>query len=71
MEAFMPVQDGFETTRILKSGAGAPAIIVLGVSEGVAMEHEARAAGADGFLPKSQFAARLPGLIQELLGPEP
>ena len=70
MEAFMPVRDGFEATRILKGGAGAPIVIVLSVSEGVAMEHEARAAGADGFLPKSEFAARLPGLIRDLMGQE-
>jgi CheY-like chemotaxis protein len=70
MEAFMPVRDGFEATRMLKAGAGAPIVIVLGISEGVAMEDEARAAGADGFLAKSEFAARLPGLIRDLMGRE-
>jgi CheY-like chemotaxis protein len=68
MDAFMPDMDGFEATREIKSRPGGPMIVIVSVSDGVAMEDEARAAGADAFLPKSEFAARLPGLLRDLLG---
>ena len=66
MDVFMPDMDGFETTRRIKSRPGAPVVILFSVSDGSAMEQEARAAGADGFLPKSEFASRLPALMREL-----
>lgn len=68
MDAFMPDMDGFQATREIKSRPGAPMIVIVSVSDGAAIEDEARAAGADAFLPKSEFAARLPGLLRDLLG---
>jgi CheY-like chemotaxis protein len=66
MDCFMPVLDGFETTRRIKSSEGAPCVVLLSVHEGSAMEQEAWAAGADGFLAKSDFASRLPDLVRGL-----
>jgi CheY-like chemotaxis protein len=66
MDVFMLDMDGFETTRRIKNRPGAPVVILFSVSDGSAMEQEARAAGADGFLPKSEFASRLPALMREL-----
>ena len=71
MDVFMPEMDGFEATREIKSLPGAPIVILLSVSDDSAVEDEARAAGADRFLPKPEFASQLPGLIRELLGRRP
>ena len=68
MDIFMPEMDGFQATRAIKSQADAPIVILLSVSDGSAIEHEAQAAGADRFVPKYDFAFKLPGLMQELLG---
>lgn len=69
MDCFMPVLDGFETTRRIKSSEGAPWVVLLSVHEGSAMEQEAWAAGADAFLAKSDFASRLPELVRGLVAP--
>ena len=65
MDAFMPHQGGLAATRAIKSRPGAPVVILLSVHDGRDMEQEAQAAGADAFLTKSQFAARLPELLRE------
>ena len=70
MDAFMPRMDGFEATRSLKSRPDAPLVIILSLSDGAEMEREARRAGADGFLAKFHFEARLVGLLHDLLGIE-
>lgn len=67
MDAFMPVVDGFEATRRIKSQPEAPWVVVVSVHEGVAMEHEAWAAGADGFVPKADLATRMPALLRTLV----
>lgn len=59
IDAFMPVLSGFEATRRIKARAGAPLVLILSVHEGSAMEQEAWAAGADGFIPKPELATRL------------
>ena len=69
IDAFMPVLSGFEATRRIKSRAGAPLVLILSVHEGSAMEQEAWAAGADGFLPKPELATRLPEWIRERTEP--
>lgn len=69
MDCFMPVLDGFETTRRIKSSEGAPWVVLFSVHEGSAMEQEAWAAGADAFLAKSDFASRLPDLVRGLVAP--
>jgi CheY-like chemotaxis protein len=71
MDAFMPVLDGFEATRRIKAADESPIVIMLSVAEQTVVRHEAWAAGADAFLPKSEFSDRLPGLIREVLADEP
>lgn len=66
MDAFMKGVDGFEATRRIKSAPGAPLVVILSVHEGTAMAHEARSAGADAFIPKSEFASRLMTVIDEI-----
>lgn len=63
MDAFMPVLNGLDATRRIKAFCGSPVVILVSVYEGKAMEEEARAAGADAFLPKSCLSDRLLGLI--------
>jgi CheY-like chemotaxis protein len=70
MDAFMPVLDGFETTRRIRSAGLTPLVVMLSVHEGSVIEHEAWAAGADGFVPKADFAGRLPRLIRTLTSGE-
>lgn len=67
VDCFMPGMDGFEATRRIKSAEGAPLVVMLSVHEGSTMEKEAWAAGADGFVAKSDFAGRLPELIRGLV----
>jgi len=59
MSAFMSRMDGFEATTAIKRRAKPPIVILLGIHADSSMEIEASAAGADGFLPKSEFASRL------------
>jgi len=68
MDAFMPLMDGFAATAAIKSGPRAPIVILLSVHAGEAMEAKAGAAGADGFVPKDEFASRLPGLLRRFFG---
>ena len=66
IDAFMPVMGGLAATRAIKSRSGAPQVILLSVHDGGDMEREARSAGADAFVSKSQFSERLPGVIRDL-----
>lgn len=66
IDAFMPRMDGFRATREIKQRAGAPFIVILSVSDGRTMEREARAAGADAFLTKTEFASGLDPLMQRV-----
>jgi DNA-binding NarL/FixJ family response regulator len=68
MDAFMPRVDGFEATQAIKSWPGAPFVVILSLTDGAEMEREARRAGADGFLAKFDFAARLTGLTRSFFG---
>ena len=67
IDCFMPVLDGFETTRRIKSREEPPMVIMLSVHEGSAMEQEAWASGADGFLAKADLDRRLPELVRGML----
>ena len=68
LDTFMPVMDGFEATRAIKSTPGAPVVILLSVHDGRDIERAAIAAGAERFLPKSQFASLLPDVLRDLFG---
>jgi len=66
MDAAMPVMDGFEATRRIKTEAPAPLVVMLSVHDGSAVRHEAWAAGADAFVSKDAFADELVGVIRDL-----
>jgi DNA-binding NarL/FixJ family response regulator len=66
IDAFMPVLDGFEATRRIKTRAGAPLVVMFSIHEGQTMEREAWAAGADGFVPKADLAGRLIEAIEKI-----
>lgn len=66
LDTFMPGMGGLEATRLIKSAPGAPLVVMVSVHEGPAIEREAWAAGADGFVTKAELHAHLPALIQEL-----
>ncbi len=63
----MPEMDGFEATRQIKSKTGAPLVILMTFYDGAAVRREAAAAGADGFIAKSDVTRRLPTMIRELV----
>ena len=71
MDAAMPVMDGFEATRRIKGQPGAPLVVMLSVHDGAAIALEAWAAGADGFLSKTDFAGQLVPLLRTLRSGSP
>ncbi len=56
MDVQMPGIDGIETTRQISALADAPAVIVMSTHESGDYVGMAVAAGAVGFVPKSQFS---------------
>lgn len=68
MDAVMPDVDGFEAARRLKSDAGAPLLVILTFFDSQAARLEAWAAGADGFVVKSEVADQLLPVVRTLVG---
>jgi len=52
MDLEMPVMDGYEATRQIKSYQPAPLVVILSVHAGPGERERAREAGADGFVVK-------------------
>jgi DNA-binding NarL/FixJ family response regulator len=52
MDLEMPVMDGYQATRRIKSQVPAPRVVILSVHAGPIVEYQARAAGADHFIVK-------------------
>ncbi len=67
----MPQMNGLEVTRSLKSRFNAPHIVILTHYDTIDYRNAAAAAGADGFIPKSEFGAEVLPLIHSLLGALP
>ena len=67
VDVTLPDMSGFEFARRIKSRPGAPLVILLSFHDSHAARVEARAAGADGFVSKSEMADRLLPLIGDLL----
>lgn len=55
MDVQMPGIDGLEATRRITSTENAPRVLVMSTHESGSYEGPAQAAGAIGFVPKSQF----------------
>ncbi len=71
MDIAMPQINGLEVTRSLKSRFNAPHIVILTHYDTIDYRNAAAAAGADGFIPKSEFGAEVLPLIHSLLGTLP
>ena len=67
MDVTFPDMSGFEIARRIKSCEGAPLVVLLSFHDSQAARLEAWAAGADGFVSKSETADRLIPLIGDLL----
>ena len=66
MDWQMNVMDGLEATRRLKAQADPPRVIIMTAAGDASAPAAAAAAGADGFLWKSELPERLPALIKRL-----
>jgi len=56
--------DGFEATRRIKSRQGAPLVAILTLHDSQAIRRAAAAAGADGFVAKSELNQEMPRLLE-------
>jgi DNA-binding NarL/FixJ family response regulator len=59
----MPILDGYEATRLIKSQPGAPRVVILSVHAGPSEQHKASLAGADSFVAKGASYEELLGAI--------
>lgn len=66
MDLTMPGMNGLEATRRLKARQSAPYVIILTLSDSSEYCAAAVAAGADGFVTKSEFGTALLPLIHSL-----
>lgn len=67
MDISMPDINGFEVTREIKSRPEAPLVVLMSFHESHTAQLEAWAAGADGFVAKSQITERLMPLLRALV----
>jgi len=67
MDAAIADMNSFEATRRIKSEPGAPLVVLLTFHESNAARLEAWAAGADGFVSKSQIAEKLMPVVRDLI----
>ncbi|MFP4435794.1 MAG: response regulator transcription factor [Chloroflexaceae bacterium] len=63
----MPHMNGLEATRFIKARPDAPRVVVLTNYDTVDYRAAATAAGADGFIAKSEFSTQVFSVIYELL----
>jgi DNA-binding NarL/FixJ family response regulator len=63
----MPHMNGLEATRFIKARPDAPRVVVLTNYDTVDYRAAATAAGADGFIAKSEFSTQVFPLLYELL----
>ncbi len=66
MDLMMPEMNGLDATRHIKGGKAPPRVIMLTFYDNAEYRKAARAAGADGFVAKSEISTRLCPLINEL-----
>jgi DNA-binding NarL/FixJ family response regulator len=65
MDLEMPVMDGYEATRQIKTGQSAVRVVILSIHTGPEEQLRARAAGADAFITKG---ASYQSLLDAILG---
>jgi DNA-binding NarL/FixJ family response regulator len=66
MDLAMPGINGLETTRRMKSGPGAPRVIILTLHDNPEYRSASESVQADGFIAKSDFGLELLPLIHLL-----
>jgi DNA-binding NarL/FixJ family response regulator len=66
IDAVLPGLDGLHVVRAIKAHADPPLAVVTSLFADSAMRQEAFAAGADGFVPKDDFAVAFERLLPEL-----
>lgn len=66
MDYEMPGANGLEALRAIKSRTAAPRVIVMTLHDSAFLAHQAREAGADAFVAKSDFFDRFPRVVQRL-----
>jgi PAS domain S-box-containing protein len=71
MDANMPGEDGFETTRALKASERPPKVVMVTLADGPGVRERALEAGADAFLTKAQFGEAIEEVIEQLGFPRP
>lgn len=69
MDIAMPHMNGLEATRCIKARADAPRVVVLTNYDTIDYRAAATAAGADGFISKSEFSTQALPMIYALLTP--
>lgn len=67
MDITMPVMDGLDATRHLKSLSAAPQVILMSIHDAAGYVEAALAAGADAFVTKARLARDLPVVLAPLL----
>ena len=66
MDLTMPGMNGLEATRQIKALPGAPCVVILTLYDNSEYREAAEAAGADGFVTKSELGTQLLPLIRTL-----
>ena len=66
----LPRMDGLETTRRINAQPNPPRVIILGLQDYPEYRLAAKEAGAEGFIPKSEFGGKIPSLIDSLVAQE-
>jgi diguanylate cyclase (GGDEF)-like protein/PAS domain S-box-containing protein len=69
MDVSMPGLGGIEAARRITRQPGAPHVVLLSLHDNDEYRRHARAAGAEGYLAKSEFPDKLPDVVCRLFGP--
>jgi len=67
VDAVLPDSDGFHLVRSIKALPDAPLVVVVTFVSSTAVQNEAYAAGADGFVAKDDFSAAFELLLGDLI----
>lgn len=59
MDLVMPGMNGLEATRRIKTQSGAPRVVILTLHDDLEYRAATKAAGADGFIAKSEFCTEV------------
>ncbi len=66
MDMLMPGTDGLEATRRIKAANDAPQVVVITLHDNPEARMQSAAAGADGFMAKTDFADRIGEMLDDL-----